>query len=248
MPPQKPLGEQQSPKADPLHVLPLAPPQLPSIEMLFSAGGSPPLPPLLAQAPNPGWQPLAALQCASELPHQPPDEQQAPNVDPRHVLLLPPALPHMPSVLMESSTPVPHVPKPDWQPLPQCAAVSPQKPLAEQHPPYVAPVQLNWFVPPQEPSGDGLPGPGGAGAGALQFPLRGWQPSPQKADERPHLPSLEQQAPQVGVHTNPVVPPQVPSSVSTPVSHAGSEDVVVVWAAARAGSSQRSSDVFILGT
>jgi hypothetical protein len=53
------------------------------------------------------------------------------------------------------------------------------------------------------------------------------QPSPQNLDDRPQRPSAEQQAPQVGVQTQPVVPPQVPSSVSTPVAHAGRAVVVV---------------------
>lgn len=64
--------------------------------------------------------------------------------------------------------------------------------------------------------------------------------------ERPHTPSLEQQAPQVGLHTQPVVPPQVPSSVTTPVDHGGSAAVVVVCAAASRGESDRSTRICIL--
>lgn len=51
--------------------------------------------------------------------------------------------------------------------------------------------------------------------------ITAYQPSPQNFDERPHIPSLEQHDPHVGVQTKPVVPPQVPSMVSTPVSQAG---------------------------
>jgi hypothetical protein len=72
-----------------------------------------------------------------------------------------------------------------------------------------------------------------------------YHPSPQKALERPQRPSLEQQAPQVGVHTQPCgVPfPQVPSSVRMPVCHAGGASAVVLWAAApeRRSSAQAAS-------
>jgi hypothetical protein len=44
---------------------------------------------------------------------------------------------------------------------------------------------------------------------------------------------LEQQAPQVGVHTQPSGDPvpQVPSSVMTPVCHGGTAALVALWAA-----------------
>ena len=56
-----------------------------------------------------------------------------------------------------------------------------------------------------------------------------YHPSPQKASFRPQSPLGPQQAPHVGVHTQlaGVLGPQVPSSVISPVSHAGG--VPVVW-------------------
>lgn len=71
------------------------------------------------------------------------------------------------------------------------------------------------------------------------------QPSPQNFDDRPHNPSAEQQEPQVGVHTQPVVPPQVPSSVSTPVAQAGCALVVADWHHDSAGNKQRRRRCFI---
>lgn len=103
-------------------------------------------------------------------PHQPPEEQQAPKVEPRQVFL--PLPPQAPSSLMLLGGP--HVPKRGWHVLPQWAVVFPQKPLAEQQSPNTDPVQLNWLLPPQLPSGDILPGPGGFTGGALQFPADGW--------------------------------------------------------------------------
>lgn len=71
------------------------------------------------------------------------------------------------------------------------------------------------------------------------------QPSPQNFDDRPQSPSAEQQEPQVGVQTQPVVPPQVPSSVSTPVAQAGCAVVVADWHHASAGSKARMRWCFI---
>ena len=71
------------------------------------------------------------------------------------------------------------------------------------------------------------------------------QPSPQNFDDRPQSPSAEQQDPQVGVHTQPVVPPHVPSSVSTPVTQAGCAVVVADWHHASAGSKDRRRCCFI---
>lgn len=71
------------------------------------------------------------------------------------------------------------------------------------------------------------------------------QPSPQNFEDRPQSPSAEQQEPQVGVQTQPVVPPQVPSSVSTPVAQAGCAVVVADWHHASAGSKARMRWYFI---
>jgi hypothetical protein len=77
---------------------------------------------------------------------------------------LPPlALPHEPSVVTLLGG---QVPKSDWQPVPQWLAVSPHRPPEEQHAPKAEPVQLYSDVPPQEPSGEGVPVHGGA----LQLP------------------------------------------------------------------------------
>jgi hypothetical protein len=155
--PQNPLLEQQSPNPDPLQIFPLAVPQLPSVVTLAAAEHS----------PNAAWHP--APQCAASAPQNPLAEQQSPNTDPLHVL--PPAAPppHAPSVDTFPVAAHP-LPKSGWQPAPQCAAVVPQKPAAEQQVPKVVPVQLNWDVPPQLPSGEGSPGPGGGAVGALQLP------------------------------------------------------------------------------
>ncbi|RNJ52495.1 hypothetical protein D7B24_003382 [Verticillium nonalfalfae] len=138
--PQKPLAEQQSPKADPLHVFPLLP-QVPSVEILSA----------VAQVPNPDWHP--APQCAVVPPQNPLEEQQSPKLDPLQV------------------------PKALWQAVPQWADESPHQFPDEQHAPKVELVQMNWFEPPQVPSGDASPGPGGftgGGGGASQFPKVGW--------------------------------------------------------------------------
>lgn len=102
--PQKPPPEQHLPKVDPSHVLPFLDPQAPSVEML---------PAPLSHVPKPLWQP--APQWSPVLPQNPLAEQQSPKVDPLHVL---PFLPQLPSVEM-SPAPLPHVPKPAWQPAPQ---------------------------------------------------------------------------------------------------------------------------------
>jgi hypothetical protein len=44
---------------------------------------------------------------------------------------------------------VPHVPKPDWQPVPQYAEVEPHQPAEEQQLPKVLPWQVKPLVPPQ---------------------------------------------------------------------------------------------------
>jgi hypothetical protein len=72
-----------------------------------------------------------------------------------------------------------------------------------------------------------------------------YQPSPQKALDRPQSPFLEQHAPHVGLQTKPLVPPQVPSGVTTPVCHGGTASVVVIWDATSAGSSQKRPIPFI---
>jgi hypothetical protein len=72
-----------------------------------------------------------------------------------------------------------------------------------------------------------------------------YQPSPQNLLDRPHVPSLEQQAPQTGLQTKPVPPPQVPSAVTSPVCH-GDRVTVADWAATRAGRSQKRETNFIL--
>lgn len=140
-------------------MLPVAP-HCPSLETL-------PPPPGPEQVPNPAWQP--APRWAAVPPQKPLDEQQSPYSDPVQTL---PLAPHWPSdVVLPVLT---HVPKPGWQPAPQWAGVEPHHPPEEQQSPKVVPVQLNWAVPPQEPSGEGLPGPATGGGGALQLPKPGW--------------------------------------------------------------------------
>lgn len=90
------MAEQQVPKVDPAHVLPLLP-QRPSV-VIFDA----PLP----QVPKLAWQP--ALQNSLVVPQYPEAEQQVPNVDPAHVF---PLLPQRPSVLIVEA-PLPQVPNP----------------------------------------------------------------------------------------------------------------------------------------
>lgn len=71
----------------------------------------------------------------------------------------------------------PHFPKSGVQRLPQWAVELPHQPWVEQQSPKALPPQTNLFVPPQEPSGETLPGPGGvsgAGAAALQLPALFW--------------------------------------------------------------------------
>ena len=108
--PHWPLDEQQVPKAEPVHVLPLVP-HTPSVEMVL-------LP--LLQVPNPDWHP--ASQWAVVLPQFPVDEQQLPKPEPVHVL---PLEPHLPSVEM-LPLPLLQVPKADWHPAPQWTVVPPQ--------------------------------------------------------------------------------------------------------------------------
>lgn len=57
-----------------------------------------------------------------------------------------PLAPHFPSV-DTLPAPVEHVPKPAWQPAPQCVASVPQYPLDEQQSPKVEPVQIMPLVP-----------------------------------------------------------------------------------------------------
>jgi hypothetical protein len=73
-----------------------------------------------------------------------------------------------------------------------------------------------------------------------------YQPSPQNLLDRPHSPSLEQQAPQTGLQTKPVSPPQVPSAVTSPVCQGDRVTVVADWAVTRAGRSQKRETTFIL--
>jgi hypothetical protein len=83
--------------------------------------------------------------------------------------------PHWPLVVMLDGGP--HVPKSERQSLPQWAVELPHQPWSEQQSPKALPPQTNLFVPPQEPSGDTLPGPrglSGGGAAALQLPALGW--------------------------------------------------------------------------
>lgn len=74
-----------------------------------------------------------------------------------------------------------------------------------------------------------------------------YHPSPQNLLDRPHIPSLEQQAPQVGEQAKPSAPTQVPSTVTTPVCHGGTTSVAVPWDTAHAGNSQKraNADIFI---
>ena len=109
--PQLPVDEQHVPNAEPVHVLPLEEPHLPSVEML-------PLP--LLHVPKPDWHP--APQWSAVPPQYPFAEQQSPNPDPPHFLPL--TLLHRPS--LDTSEGAEHVPKPDWHPAPQWAVVSPQ--------------------------------------------------------------------------------------------------------------------------
>jgi hypothetical protein len=74
-------------------------------------------------------------------------------------------------------------------------------------------------------------------------------PAPQYAEDRPHLLSLPQHAPQTGLHTQPGVPaPQVPSSVLTPVFHGGIASWVVLWATAPERVKARTVSVLIMMT
>ena len=70
-----------------------------------------------------------------------------------------------------------------------------------------------------------------------------YQPAPQYLLERPQTLFTEQHAPQVGEHTKPDTLPHVPSVVSTPVVHGGATWTVVLWAAASAGSSNKTTDI-----
>jgi hypothetical protein len=101
--PQKPEDEQQSPKVEPLHVLPFVP-HLPSIEMLS----------VEVQVPKPVWHP--APQNSLVRPQKPLDEQQSPKEEPPHDL---PLAPHLPSVDRFGFPPSEHVPKSLWQPAVQ---------------------------------------------------------------------------------------------------------------------------------
>jgi hypothetical protein len=102
--PQNPLGEQHSPKAEPLQVFPFFP-QLPSVDTTPNA-------PAL-QVPKAVWHPTP--QCVGDAPQYPLDEQQSPNPDPLQDF---PFLPQDPSVDTPAAD-ASQVPKPDWQPAPQ---------------------------------------------------------------------------------------------------------------------------------
>ena len=138
-------------------------------------------------------------------PQKPPDEQQSPNVDPLHVLLL---VPHKPSV---ETLPFPlpeQVPNPGRQLAPQWLSLPPQKPLEEQEsrnadPRRVLPEPSG----PQRPSVLTLPLPMSG-----QWPKSGWQPGPQWAGVAPQKLLDEQQSPYVEpVQLYCVVLPQEPS-------------------------------------
>lgn len=76
-----------------------------------------------------------------------------------------------------------------------------------------------------------------------------YHPVPQKAVDRPQRPSLEQHAPHVGLQTQPSAPAQVPSSVTTPVCHGGTEGLVRLWHTVSAGNRPRRKNTkgFIFG-
>ena len=84
------------------------------------------------QVPNPVWQPVPQWPVVE--PQYEYCEQQLPNEDPWQVVL--PVPPQIPSVETFRAAAVatglavvaeePHVPKPDWQPLPQWSDVAPQ--------------------------------------------------------------------------------------------------------------------------
>lgn len=157
---------------EPLQSRPFVPAQVPSVEMVpgLPPESPPPLPLPAVQLPKAVWQPVP--QCSAAPPHQPLDEQQSPKPEPRQIF---PLGPHLPSEEMLLSPA--QVPKALWQAVPQCADESPHQFPDEQHAPKVELVQVNWFEPPQEPSGDASPGPGGftgGGGGASQFPKVGW--------------------------------------------------------------------------
>jgi hypothetical protein len=115
VPPQYPLAEQQSPKPEPVHILPLVP-HLPSLDTLAE---------LVEHVPNPDWQPDP--QCAESVPQNPLEEQQSPKVEP--VQIMPLALaPHCPLV-----DTFPDVPPPP-PPLPPPVPGEEQVPNASRHP------------------------------------------------------------------------------------------------------------------
>lgn len=156
--PQKPLREQQLPNVDPLHVFPLLP-HRPSVET--------PPEPTAVHVPKPLWQPVP--QWDVDVPQNPLGEQQSPKAEPLHVL---PLLPHCPSTEIFPDPDV-QVPKVAWHPVPQCAVVAPQYPLAEQQSPKPEPLHVFPFLTPHCPSVEMVPLP------LLQTPNDAWQPASQ---------------------------------------------------------------------
>lgn len=71
-------------------------------------------------------------------------------------------------------------------------------------------------------------------------------PVPQNVVPRPHLPSFEQQAPQTGEQAHSLTPPQVPSSVTTPVCHGGRVAVVALWATTTAVQAANTVSTFMV--
>lgn len=88
-------------------------------------------------------------------PHQPAELQQFPKVLPRQVyLFVPPQVASVVTLPVDEGVAAfvevaePHVPKADWQPVPQYAEVEPHQPAELQQLPNVLPRQVYPFVPP----------------------------------------------------------------------------------------------------